>query len=121
MKTLTLHVAKPDLVHALKTLGTIRRKRFSSTVPVWLSFNRSKGELAILEARRGVQAIVKATGYWPPAGATLDMFALRRVVEVLEMDEVELIVGAGEILIPTVRGHVSLKLQPFGPESRRKG
>ena len=29
-----------------------------------------------------------------------------------------MLIATGAILIPTTRGHVSLKLQPFGPESR---
>jgi hypothetical protein len=120
MRTLTLRVAKCDLIQALKTLGVIRRKRFSSTIPVWLNFDPTRDELTILEARRGVRAVVKAAGYWPPAGATLDMFALRRVAETMDGGEIELIIDAGAILIPTARGHVSLKLQPFGPESRRR-
>src|SRR2546423_69013 len=115
MKCLTLRVPKCDLVQVLKTLGVIRRKRFSSTIPVWLHFDAARDELTILEARRGVRAIVKAAGYWPPAGATLDLFALRRVAETLDGDEVELMIDAGTILIPTTRGHVSLRLQPFGP------
>lgn len=56
-------IVKWDLVQALKTLGTIRRKRFSSTLPVWLCFEPARDELSILEARRGVRAIVRATGY----------------------------------------------------------
>jgi hypothetical protein len=49
------------------------------------------------------------------------MFVLRRVAERLDTREVELMLEAGAILIPTARGHVSLKLQSFGPENRRNG
>jgi len=119
MERIALYVDRDALAAGLRTLGAIRRKRFASVVPVWLRFDPAKSQLAITEARRGVTAVVEARGAWSPAGATLDMFALRRVVEALEASEVELILTPDQILIPTARGHVQLRMQAFGPESRR--
>jgi hypothetical protein len=106
MKSTSLRLSRADLIHALATLGVIRRKRFKSIVPVWLSFDAPCGELTVVEARGGARAVVKAAGSWSPAGATLDMFALRRLLSLLDTPDVELIADAAEILIPTARGHV---------------
>jgi hypothetical protein len=120
MQVTSLRLVRADLMQALATLGVIRRRRFASIVPVWLNFDSPRGELTIVEARGGARAVVKASGAWSPAGATLDMFGLRRVLASLDTDDVELIADASEILIPTKRGHVRLKMQPFGPESGRQ-
>jgi len=119
MNSLSLKVPRVGLLQALKGLGVVRRKRSSSTVPVWLSFDPEKKALSITEARGRAIGIVPAEGNWTPAGATIDMYMLRRALETLDSQEVELIVADGEILIPTPNGHVGLKLLPFGPESRR--
>ena len=120
MKSMSLKLLRADLQQALKTLGAIRKKRGASIVPVWLHFDPLKSALSITEARGRAIAVLPAMGSWTPAGATVDMFSLRRLMETLDDVEIEMIVAPGQIIIPTPRGHVALTLQPFGPESKRK-
>ena len=112
MDSLKLTVRKAELIRALRVLGTNRRRRFSSVVPVWLSFH--EGELRLTEERGGVMAGLPALGTWPVAGATVGLFPLRRAVEAAETENIELIAADEAVLVPTKRGHVALDLLNFG-------
>ncbi len=120
MNSISLTVARHELIAALKTLGTVRRKKFVSVVPVWMRFDPREGTLSITEERNAVIAVVRASGSWPPAGATVNLFMLRNAAQALETETVELAAISDAILIPTPHGHVRMNLLPFGPESRRK-
>ena len=89
-------------------------------MPVWLRFDSEAETLAISEERNPVTAIVSATGSWPPAGATINLFTLRSVVETSESKTIELIAVEDAIRIATRRGHVLMHLLAFGPSSDRK-
>lgn len=62
---------------------------------------------------------VAAEGAWPSMGATVELYLLRKAAMVVSADRVQVIARPDSILVPTDRGHVSLKLLPFGPEVRR--
>ena len=115
MEALKLIVHKADLIRALRVLGTNRRRRFSSVVPIWLAFEREIGELRLREERGGVTAGLTVIGTWPAAGATVNLFPLRRAVETAATKDVELIAVDEAVLVLTPRGHVSLPLLDFGP------
>ena len=51
-----------------RVLGTNRRRRSSSVIPVWLSYQ--DGVLHLREERGGVVATVPANGRWPAAGSS---------------------------------------------------
>ena len=112
-------MSKDDLITALRTLGAIRHKRGVSIMPVWLSFDSNKSMLAISEQRSAATAMLPASGSWPPAGATVDLFSLRNAASGTDQEAIMLAAIEDAILIPTSRGHVTLKLLPFGPASRR--
>jgi hypothetical protein len=115
LESLKLIVRKADLTRALRVLGTNRRRRFSSVVPIWLAYESESGELRLREERGGVTAGVPAIGTWPVAGATVNLFALRQAAEAAATGDVELIAVDEAVLVPTARGHVSLPLLDFGP------
>jgi hypothetical protein len=117
MKSIGLIVSRGDLLQALVTLGVTRRRRFRSVVPVWLHHDAERRQLAIVEERGAVTAHVRAEGDWPPAGATIDLYALKRAVERHPDDPVEFIVAADSILLAGDGWHARLNLRKFGPES----
>jgi hypothetical protein len=91
-------------------LGTNRRRRFSGVVPIWLAYDSGSGELRLREERGGVTAGLPALGTWPAAGATVNLFPLRRAVEAASKENIELIAIDEAVLVPTAQGHVSLPL-----------
>ena len=91
MESLKLIVRKSELVRALRVLGTNRRRRFSSVVPIWLAYESEIGELRLREERGGVTAGLPAIGTWPVVGATVNLFPLRRAAETAATEDVELI------------------------------
>jgi hypothetical protein len=115
LESLKLIVRKADLIRALRVLGTNRRRRFSSVVPVWLAYESGSGELRLREEHGGVTAGLAAVGTWPAAGATVNLFPLRRAAEAVAIEDVELIAIDEAVLVPTANGHVSLPLLDFGP------
>lgn len=118
---LALVLLRKDLIHALSTLGVVRRRRFARIVPVWLRYNSNKRLLAISEDRHPATATIQAKGSWPPAGATISLFTLRSAAEASDVETIELIIATDAVRIDTPNGHVLLNLMPFGPESRRAG
>lgn len=119
MRGMSLVVPRKDLLTALKVLVSLRRRRFSAIVPVWLIFDRQKGELGLAEDRGRVLAAVPATGSWPPMGATISLLALRRIVEKLTDDSIELIAAREAVYLLTPNGHMKFDLLPFGQECIR--
>jgi hypothetical protein len=117
VQSLRLCAAKADLVQALRVLGTNRRRRFVSVVPVWLQFEA--GELKVLEDRAKVSATVPASGEWPAAGATVDLFMLRGAVGYAGA-QIELLATEDAVIVPTSRGYVRLNLHAFGHEGMRR-
>ena len=117
MDSISLSVPRGDFVHVLNVLGAVRRKRFRSVLPVWLHFDQWDGQLWIEEQRAAAAGAVAARGMWPPMGATVDLYLLRRAATMVSAERVQLVATADAILVPTERGHVSLKLLSFGPES----
>ena len=75
-------------------------------------------ELWIGEDQANVRAAIKALGEWPAAGTTVDLFLLRQAVKNTAGEHVELHAIDEAVLVPTRRGHVILKLLPFGPAPR---
>src|SRR5262245_31295756 len=120
MQPITLRMSKPELQRALQTLSTNRRRRFSSVLPVWLSFNAATKELEIQEEGGVVKAQVPAEGSWPPAGATVDLYMLKRALAVWRDDNIDLQATEDAILLSHDRRQVRLNLLTFGPESQRK-
>ena len=119
MQSIRLSVARAPLLDALKTLSVTRRRRFSSSLPIWLKFATESGELQVVEEQGQVAARVPANGTWPPLGATVDLFMLKRGVARLETDSVDLHALCSAIVIFGDRWQIRLNLLPFGPESRR--
>ena len=115
MESLKLIVRKANLIRALRVLGTNRRRRFSSVVPIWLEYESEIAELRLREERGGVTAGLPAIGTWPVAGATVNLFPLRRAAETAATEDVELIAVDEAVLVLTPQGHVSLPLLDFGP------
>jgi hypothetical protein len=72
LESLKLNVRKADLIWELRVLGTNRRRRFSSVVPIWLAYESEIGEF-LREERGGVTAGLPAIGTWPVAGATVNI------------------------------------------------
>jgi hypothetical protein len=120
MQSIRLTVARTPLIHALQTLSVARRRRFSSSLPVWLHFAAERDELEIAEDRSQVAARVPAKGSWPPLGATVDLFMLRRAASRIETDTIDLHALHDAILIYAGRWQVKLNLLCFGPDSRRR-
>lgn len=115
MRSVRLFVAKSDLLGALRVLGTNRRQRFSSRVPIWLRYDEATQELTLSEENATVQATVPASGAWPAAGATVNLFLFRTAVTNAP-ERVELHAGEAAILVLTSHGHVALDLLSFGPK-----
>jgi hypothetical protein len=91
LESLKLLVRKADLIRALRVLGANRRRRFSSVVPIWLAYESEIGELRLRDEHGGVTAGLPAIGTWPVAGATVNLFPLRRAAETVATEDVELI------------------------------
>jgi hypothetical protein len=117
MDVLRLTATRVDLAQSLRVLGTHRRRRFSSVVPIWLSFDPQIQELRLSEERAHVLASVPASGEWPAAGATVNLFMLRAAVR-NSPELVELLAAEDAVVVPTSRGYVRLDLLPFGPDCR---
>jgi hypothetical protein len=118
LRSVRLFAARSDLLDALRVLGTNRRRRFSSIVPIWLRYYEDNQELTLTEENARVQATVSATGTWPAAGATISLFYFRRAVT-NSAERVELHATESAILVPTTHGHVALDLLTFGPKLER--
>jgi hypothetical protein len=117
MHSMTLTVSQPEFVRALRTLGVLRRKRFTSRMPVWLHFLPEAGELQIVEEQGSVTAYVPAEGTWPAAGATINLFPLRKGAEDCCGPVVCLHVADDAILVSGEHTHFRMKLLEFGPAS----
>jgi hypothetical protein len=114
MLSLQLSTAKAEFIQALRVLGPHRHRRFSGVLPIWLHYDAS-GHLSLTEDRGKVRAFVPATGTWPAAGVTVDLFLLQRAAERVGGGAVDLIATNEAVLVPTKKGHIALKLLPFGP------
>jgi hypothetical protein len=119
MRSIKLTAARADLLRALETLALTRRARFTSAVPVWLNFDSENQDLQIVEERAKVTASISAAGMWPRAGATVDLFMLKRAVRECLGDTVDLHAARDSIVVFDGRWHARLKLLRFGPESGR--
>ena len=80
-------------------------------MPIWLAYEE---ELRLCEENGRVIAGVPAIGTWPAAGATVNLFALRRAAEAVVTETVEIVALENAVLIATKRGHFSLPLLEFG-------
>lgn len=118
MKSLVVITEREQLLDALSALGRNRRQRFTSKLPVWLSWHPDPGIIRISEARNAVEAIVDASGNWPSTGATVNLFSLRGTVATVTADQVELHLVANGVLVPRTGGFHHLDLLSFGPEPR---
>ncbi|MGE0253499.1 MAG: hypothetical protein AB7N54_15185 [Alphaproteobacteria bacterium] len=118
MDGIKLTVSRTDLVAALKVLGSHRRRRFVSVCPVWLSFDPATGELGLAEDRGTILATIAASGSWPPMGATVNLFSLRRVAERLRTPTIELAAIEDAIIVAMPKGHMRLDLIGFGTDGK---
>ena len=116
MQSIRLSVPRDELLRALQTLSTTRRRRFSSSLPVWMALLPDGGELRITEDRSEVGAHVPAKGRWPPAGATVDLYMLKRAVTSVTGEVVDLHALDGAVVVYGDRWHVRLTLLAFGPD-----
>jgi len=119
MLSIKLTATRSDLLRALETLAATRRQRFSSILPVWLSFVAGSQELRLVEERGKVTASLPAAGIWPPAGVTVDLFMLKRAVSACNGGAVDLHVTADSLIVFGDRWRARLKLLRFGPECDR--
>jgi hypothetical protein len=118
MQSIQLKIARREFMSALATLGRFRRKRSVAILPVWLNLVAKTKELQIVEDKGAVTAYVQAEGDWPFAGATVDLFLLRRAVGKCPGDVIILHAIEDALLISAGPWHVRLNLLGFGPESR---
>ena len=116
MQSIHLSASRAELIGVLDTASCLRRRRFSSVLPIWVSFSPDRGEIEIREDRGVVLASLPATGNWPPAGATVDLFMLRGALKSSHDPVVRLHAVQNGVLIETPRGNVKLNLLEFGPE-----
>lgn len=72
-----------------------------------------------MEERGQVTAALPASGYWPPAGLTVDVFTLKRAITAYAGESVELHTADNSLIIFGDQWHARLKLLRFGPESGR--
>lgn len=119
MLSIKLTATRSDLLRALETLAATRRQRFSSVLPVWISFAADGQELRLVEERGKVKASLPAVGIWPPAGVTVDLFMLKRAMSVCDSDAVDLHATADSLIVFGDRWRARFKLLRFGPESGR--
>jgi len=117
MKSTGLRLRRAELLQALVTLGVTRRRRFRSVVPIWLRYDSTRRQLAAVEERGAVTAHVPAQGNWPPTGATVDLYLMKRALECHDDDAVELLLASDAVLLIGDYWHRRLKLLTFGPES----
>ena len=88
-------------------------------MPVWIHLDIESHELHVVEERGKVTGSLPAGGTWPPAGATVDLFMLKRAVSACRGDAVELHAAADSLIVFGDQWHARLKLLRFGPESGR--
>jgi hypothetical protein len=119
MLSIKLTATRSDLLRALETLATTRQQRFTSTLPVWISFAAGDQELRFVEERGKVTASLPAVGTWPQAGVTVDLFMLKRAMSAGDNEAVDLHATADSLIVFGDRWRVRLKLLRFGPESGR--
>lgn len=119
MQSIRLSLPRDELLRALQTLSTTRRRRFSSSLPVWMTLLPGGDELRITEDRSEVGAHVPASGNWPPTGATVDLYMLKRAATNVTDEVVDLHALDAAVVVYGDRWHVRLNLLPFGPESSR--
>ena len=117
MESISLRLRRNELLQALVTLGVTRRQRFRSVVPVWLRYDAARMRLAVVEERGAVTAHVPADGNWPPTGATVDLYFMKRALECHDDDAVEILLASDSVLLVGNGWHRRLKLLKFGPES----
>jgi len=117
MRSIKLTTLRADLSRALDTLSVTRRRRFTSTLPIWLHFDLASSTLHIVEERATVAAEIAVSGEWPPVGATVDLFMLKRAVKACRGEVVELHALSDAVMLQSDAWHVRLKLLKFGPES----
>ena len=115
MKSTKLSVSRIELIAALDALSSERRQRFTSVLPVWLHYTPETGELLLQEDKGLVYAHLTAQGDWPPAGATVNLYALRNAAKNFAGADIELHAVAEGVLVPSERGFVKLSLLAFGP------
>ena len=120
MISLNLKTDRKEFLEALKILSVVRRQRFTSVLPIWLSFDKTENMLQLAEDSAEVKAEIPATGEWPAAGATVDMYTLKRILENCTHDEIELHALEDTILFFAGSWNVRLNLLAFGPESLSK-
>ena len=119
MLSIKLTATRSDLLRALETLAATRRQRFSSVLPVWISFPAGDQELRLVEERGKVAASLPAVGTWPPVGVTVDCFMLKRAMSACDSNAVDLHATADALIVFGDRWRARLKLLRFGPESGR--
>lgn len=106
------------MLRALQILGVTRRRRFVSTMPVWLHLLPGGKELQIVEDGGRVTVRLPTKGSWPAAGATIDLFMPKRAAAHCPGETVELHATDGAVALWADRWHVRLNLLAFGAESR---
>ena len=120
MESIHLTIDRQELLNSLKILSVVRRKRFTSVLPIWLSFDPTANVLRLSEDQGAVEAEIPAIGEWPPAGATIDLYTLKRILEESDHDKIELHALEDAILFFAGSWNVRLNLLAFGPESLSK-
>jgi hypothetical protein len=75
MQAVSLWVPRDEFIRALSALGTARRKRFTSVLPVWLRHDKRERMLWIEEQAARVSGAIAAEGSWPAMGATIDLLS----------------------------------------------
>jgi hypothetical protein len=115
MQSILLAVDREELLRAIALLGTTRKRRFSSVVPVWLKHDPAECQLHIQEDGGAVIASVPAEGDWPPMGATVDLYLLRRAVQRGEGTLVRLRALGDAVVLEGEGWNVRLDLLEFGP------
>jgi hypothetical protein len=116
MRSISLKLNRTEFISALETLGVTRRRRFSSIMPVWLKFVQETSSLDVVEEGGVVTASIPATGEWPIAGSTIDLFMLKRSLQRVKAEFVELHALEDAVLFASDNSHVKLHLLGFGPE-----
>ena len=121
MHSINLRLRRLELLDTLNTLGVTRRRRFSSILPVWLSFDPEEALLSIVEDKGAVTGHVRALGEWPASGSTIDLFLLRQALNRSSGDTVSLHAVSDGVLVFGDSWQVKLNLLKFGPDSLVRG
>ena len=90
----------------VEALSRVRKRRPTSAVAIWLRFDHLRQTLTISEARPKATAMISASGQWPPAGATVDLYMLRNTVRSQATSTLELCVLEDSVVIPIENGRV---------------